>query len=144
MSCGLLEYLGGIFESFDHLLKVRNRLVSNKARIHRLYYDAEAAFDCLEALEAAPTASYQGSKLREKLRSLAAEVAARGIFMCPVITVAEVFVLEFIRSNDIDPKGILDDSCLSYVQIDLAEVKFAPDGKLWRMKGVCAKTENTN
>jgi hypothetical protein len=136
MSCHKLESLSGIFECFDYGLKLRNRVVHKRSRIHRLYYDAETAFGNLELQDANPSGSNQASTLREKLRRLAAEMAVRGIFMCPVISIAEAFVLECMKSNDTDPKDIIEGDLFKYVQVDFAEIKFVPNGELWQIKGI--------
>jgi hypothetical protein len=117
-------------------MKVRNRIVHKRARIHRLYYDAETAFGYIELHDANPSESNQASTLREKLRRLAAEMAVRGIFMCPVISIAEAFVSECMKSNYRHPKDIIESDFFGYAQVDLEEITFIPDGEVWQVKGV--------
>jgi hypothetical protein len=143
-SCRRLEALGGIFADFEYESKVRNQLVSTRARIHRLYYDAETAFNDLDVGDTnvngfSEDLTLHGSTLREKLRRLAAEIATRGIFMSPVMALAERFVLECMKSDDLSPDEIIDGTGITYRTVNFEKVKYLPDGKLWRLTGTCSE-----
>jgi hypothetical protein len=138
-SCSVLESQGGIFDALDCELSVRNRLVSSQSSIHRLYYEAEAVFDDIKPVnDCGGERNKRAPTLREKLCRLASEMGARGIFMCPVISIAELFILE-CSETDKRPSEIIDCIDLQWLTVDFSALSVIPDGdNLWRIKGICS------
>jgi hypothetical protein len=138
-SCSVLESQGGIFDDCDGELKVRNRLVSGQSSIHRLYYEAEAVFGDIKPVnDCGGGGNKQAPTLREKLCRLTSEMVARGIFMCPIISIAEAFISECLETDKI-PSEIIEYIDLQWLTVDFCVLKFIPDGdNLWRIKGICS------
>jgi hypothetical protein len=133
-ACDRIFKMGGVFEFVGDDLKVRNKIVSHRARIRQLYYDAEKAFETFENTVRSKFNFGENSTLKEQLRNVAKDMADRKVVVLPVLSLAVRFVQERLRSEGICQNYSLDTPQPTERTADIRQVKFVPDGQgLWRL-----------
>jgi hypothetical protein len=133
-ACDQIAKMGGIFEFFDDDLGVRNKLASSPARIRRLYYDAEKAFDIFEQDLRRELSNSQSPSLKEQLDRLARDMASKQVVIPPIISLAIKFVKGCLRSEGICHDDSFEIPEPSETEVDIRRVKFVSDGHgRWRL-----------
>jgi hypothetical protein len=133
-TCDRISKMGGVFEFVGDDLKVRNKIVSQRARIRQLYYDAEKEFEIFENTIRSKFNLGENSTLKEQLGNVAKDMANRKIVVFPILSIAVRFVQERLRSEGICQNYSLDTFGATERTADIRQVKFVPDGQgLWRL-----------